>query len=230
MKQKNVLFLLLLGSQLSADPILTFFFRDFPQVDLARQTMDKLKKPHAIAKRTLLGLTSYNPIAGIFSTYYGFINVSDYMGQTSFPRKQSKGIIKLFITNKISPVMMFNNTVSHWELVPGAQAAAYTLELKEDPATKLSLWLVKKGTVPENGQIPATESLIILAKPYNVYIPLGATLSSQDVNLELPDIYAKKGISSTRNALYMLNLTFLFRPVDLLYKKEKTRYGSLVAE
>ncbi len=230
MKQKTVLFLLLLGSQLSADPILTFFFRNFPQVDLAQRTMDKLKKPHAIAKRTLLGLTSHNPIAGIFSTYYGFINVSDYIGQTSFPRKQSKGEIKLFITNKISPVMMFNNTVSHWELVAGAPAAAYTLELKEDPETKLSLWLVNQGTVPQNGQIPATESLIILAKPHNVYMPLGATLSSQDTNLELPDIYAKKGISSTRNALYMLNLTFLFRPVDLLYKKEKKRYGTLVAE
>lgn len=230
MKQKMVLGLLLLVSQLSADPILTFFFRTFPQEDLASQTLLKFKKPHALAKRTLMGLTAHNPIAGIFSTYYGFINVSDYMGQTSFPRKQSKGFINLFVTNKISPVMMFNNTVSHWEIVPGTPAAAYTLELKEDPETELSLWLVKQATVPKNGQLPATESLIILAKPQNIYVPLGATLSSQDANLELPDMYAKKGISSIRNALYMLNLTFLFRPVDLLYKKEKKRYGSLVTE
>ena len=230
MNQKSILFLLLLAPPLSADPILTFFFRSFPSEHLAQHTMHKLKKPHALAKRTLQGLTAHNPIAGIFSTYFGFLNVSDFIGQTSFPRKQSKGLITLFVTNKISPVMMFNNTVSHWQLVPGTPAAAYSLELKEDPVTKLSLWIVKKKVVPETGQIPATESLIIIAKPANIYVPLGATLTSQEANLVLPNMYARKGISSTRNALYMLNLTFLFRPVDLLYKKEKKRYGTLVAE
>lgn len=230
MKQKIVLFLLLAASQLSADPILTFFFRPFSQEKPTQQTLRKLKKPHAVAKRTMLGLGSHNLVAGIFSTYYGFLNVSSFIGQTSFPRKQSKGIISVIITQRISPIMMFNNTVSHWELTPGAKAAAYTFALKEDPETKLSLWEVSKAKVPENGQLQPTESIIILAKPNNVYVPIGATIAHQDANLKLPDMYVKPGINTTRNALYMLNLTFLFKPVDLLYKKEKTRYGTLVAE
>ena len=102
--------------------------------------------------------------------------------------------------------------------------------LKEDEETKLQLWQVSKIPTPENNQIPATESLVIIAKPHNIHIPLGATLTTQDANLMLPTMYVKKGINSTRNALYMLNLNFLFRPIDLLYKREAKRYGTLVSE
>ena len=230
MKFKNILFLLLLVPVIQADPIVTFFFRDYPNQDLAQHILQKLRKPQAIAKRALQGLALHNPRAGIFSTYYGFLNVSDYMGQTSFPRKQSKGLITAYITNKISPIMMFQNTVSHWELVPGTPAQAYTFDLKENPETKLPLWVVSKAEIDPTGQIPGQDSLIIIAQPSNVYVPLGATLSSQDANLKLPDMYVKKGIATTRNALYMLNLTFLFRPVDEQFKIEKKRFGLLIKE
>ncbi len=230
MKQKSVLFLLLLASEISAGHILTFFFVPFSNEDSARHMANKFKKPHAVAKRSLLNLGGGNPIEGIFSTYYGFLNVSDSIGQTSFPLRQSKKPLTVITTQKISPIMMFNNTVSHWELVPGSPAAAYTFAFKEDKETKLSLWEVSQAAVPENGQIPPTDTLIILAKPKNIYVPLGATLAAQDANLKLPNILARRGINTVRNALFMLNISFLFRPVDLLYKKEKTRYGTLLAE
>ncbi len=229
-KTKNILFLLLLAPALQADPIVTFFFRDYPSESNAQHALQKLRKPQAIAKRSLQGLALSNPKAGIFSTYYGFLGVSDYMGQTSFPRKQSKGAITVYISNRISPIMMFKNTVSHWELAPGTPAKAYTLNLEEDPSTKLLVWVVNEAEINPNGQIPGQDSLLIIAKPSNVYVPLGATLSSQDANLKLPDMYVKKGIATTRNALYMLNLTFLFRPVDELFKIEKKRFGSLIQE
>lgn len=230
MNQKIVGFLLLLMPLMHADPVITFFFRDYPTVDYAQYMLQKMTKPHGIAKRSLEGLLNHNRIAGIFSTYYGFLNVSDQSGQTLFPRKQSKGTITIVISNKITPIMMFKSTVSHWQLVPGTPAAFYTCDLKEDEETKLQIWNVTKIATPENNIIPATESLVIIAKPHNVYLPVGASLSSQDANLLLPTMYIKKGIHSTRNALYMLNLTFLFRPVDLLFKREKKRYGVMVAE
>ena len=196
MKQKSILFLLLAASQLSADPVLTFFFKPFPQEHLVQRTLNGLKKSHGVSKRSLLSLGSANQIAGIFSTYYGFINVSDAMGQTSFPRKQSKGTLTVIATQKISPIMMFNNTVSHWEAVPGSEIAAYSFSLQEDPETKLSLWQVSEGTIPEDGQLKPTDSLIIIVKPKNLYIPLGATLAHPDANLKLPDMYIKQGIKT----------------------------------
>jgi len=84
-------------SALQADPILTFFFRNYPAVELAQSTLSKMRKPNAIAKRSLEGLMHHNRIAGIFSSYYGFLNVSGQSGQTSFPRKQSKGDITIVI-------------------------------------------------------------------------------------------------------------------------------------
>jgi hypothetical protein len=230
MKQSTILFLLCATFQLSADPILTFFFKPFPLQPTSQRTLQKLKKPHAIAKRTLQGLGSANLVAGIFSSYYGFIDVSNASGQTSFPRKQSKEVISVVITQKVSPVIMFNNTVSHWELVPGSSAAAYRFELKKDPETNLALWHVESAPVPENRQIQPTDSLLIIAKPKNVFIPIGASFAHPDANLKLPDMYIKPGINTVRNALYMLNMNFLFRPIDLLYKREKSRYGTLIAE
>lgn len=213
-----------------ADPIVTFFFRKYPQAELANSTMRTLSKPHGIAKRTLEGVLHHNPISGIFSTYFGFINSSDENGQTMFPRKQSSTKLHLVITNKITPIMMFKNTVSHWELVPGTPAVSYLLEQKEDPETKLIFWQAQKEELPDDNKISSEDSLIIIAKPKNVYVPTGITLSQSDANLILPQLYAKKSIQTNRNALYMLNLAFLFRPIDLLYKKDKLYYETLVAE
>lgn len=230
MKANKLFFLLLFMPKLYADPIVTFFFQDYPTQELANYTLAKMKKPQAIAKKALQGIGAQNPRAGIFSTYYGFLGISNYVGQTSFPRKQSKNSLVVYITNKFTPIMMFQNTVSHWQLVPGVPAEAYYFNLEENPETKLLVWNVSKAPVDPKGNIPAEGSLLILAKPKNLFVPLGASLASQDANLKLPDMYAKKGIATNRNALYILNMNFLFRPVEQQFKVDKKRFGSLVKE
>lgn len=213
-----------------ADPIITFFFHPYPPEQMAPYVVAKFKKPNSIAKQMLEGVLHHNHVAGIFSSYFGFLNVSNENGQTMFPRKQSKPVIQLVITNKITPIIMFQYTVSHWELVPGNPATLYRCEQKEDAETGLTFWDVQKIPPPENNYISPQDSLIILAKPHNIFVPTGIILAKESANLILPDMYIKKGIQTNRNALYMLNLSFLFRPVDLLYKKAKTNYETLVAE
>ena len=211
-----------------ADPVITFFFKEYPYQEMAPYLMSKLKKPNGIAKRTLEGMFQHNRTAGIFSSYFGFLNSSDQNGQTTFPRKHSNTKIKLIITDKIMPVMMFQSTVSHWELIPGTPAILYDCEQKEDPSTQLTYWNIAQGTLPENNQISPNDALIIFAKPKNIYVPIGASLAKQEPNLIIPDMYIKKGIQTARNAMYVLNLSFLFRPIDLLYKKSNKAYGALV--
>ncbi len=233
MKQINqIIFIgicLLLTQSISADPIITFFFRDYPNAELSR-TMDKLKRPHGIAKQHLKALMNPNRVSGIFATYFGFLNTSSLTGQIMFPRKQSNANFQLVISNKITPIMMFQNTISHWELEPGTPAEVYTVELKEDESTGLFFWNIQIAPLPENKQLSQTNSIIIIAKPHNLYVPTGITLTKESANLILPDIYVKKGILSVRNALYVLNLSLFFQPIDLLYKKEKTKYESLIKE
>lgn len=232
MKYKLTLALLALLAQisLSADPVLTFFFRDYPALSSESFSVEKFRKPHSIAKRTIEGVTQHNRIAGIFSCYFGFLNASNQNGQTSFPRKQSNPALKILITDKISPVMMFQTMVSHWELVPGSQAELYNCTQKTDDSTKLSFWEIEQGELPNDKIISPTDTLIIFAKPKNIYVPTGITLAPTGANLILPDMYVKKGIQSITNALYVLNFSFLFRPIDLLYKKAPTYYESLVDE
>lgn len=213
---------------ITADPVLTFFLKDYPDQETASYLLGKLKKPNALAKQTVAGIFQHSNTGGIFSSYFGFLNSSDHNGQTTFPRKHSNTKLKLIITDKIMPVMMFNLTVSHWELIPGTPAVLYEIVQQEDPTTKLTYWNVTLGTLPDNKQLAPTDSIILFAKPKNIYVPLGVTLAEQGPNLILPDMYVKKGIQTTRNALYVLNLSFLFRPIDLLYKKSSMSYESLV--
>ncbi len=234
MKQINQFFFvslwLLISHSIIADPVLTFFFKNYPEVGLAQRTLDKLRRPHGIAKEHLRALMNPNPIGGIFSTYYGFLNASSKAGQILFPRKQSKASFQIVISNKITPIKMFKTTISHWELEPGTPAALYNLELQEDESTQLSFWQMKEAPIPEDNRLDAVSSIIIFAKPHNIHVPTGITLTTPSANLILPDIYVKKGISSVRNALYVLNLSMFFRPIGLLYKKGKTKYESLIKE
>ncbi len=221
---------LLCFSPLSADPIISFFFREYPVEQRASSLLTQLKKSHGIAKQTLQGIMNPHPVAGIFSSYFGFLNVSDYNGQTTFPRKQSRPVLDIIITSKITPIIMFQHTVSHWELVPGTPATMYHAELKEDPDTQLSFWDIEKSALPADNHIPVQDALIIIAKPENIIVPTGITPLHPSANLTLPDMYVKPGIQTARNALYVLNISFLFRPIDLLYKKEKTKYETLINE
>jgi hypothetical protein len=220
----------LLRSPLKADPIITFFFRTYPSAETAAVLAAGLRKSHTIAAHTIHGTVGHNPIAGIFSSYFGFINVSDTNGQTMFPRKQSSPLLFIVITNKISPIIMFQYTLSHWELIPGVEARMYRAEQKEDADTGLTLWDIKDEPLPIDNKIPVQNSLIIIAKPSNIVVPTGITLVQPSANLLLPEMYVKKTMQSARNALYMLNLSLFFRPIDLLYKKAKLSYETLVNE
>ena len=121
--------ILLFPKLVIAGPVVTFFFRDSPITpERAEEISRKLRKPHGIAKRTLEGLTDHHPVSGIFSTYFGFLQVSSINGQVTFPRKQGSGDLQVIVTNKITPILMFENTISHWELEPGTPAVLYNVD------------------------------------------------------------------------------------------------------
>ena len=223
--------LLIISSSLTAGPVITYFFKEFPMTKArAEEVSKKFCRANSIARCTLEGLTRHYPVSGIFSTYFGFLQVSNANGQTTFPRKQSNPALKVIVTNKITPIVMFANTISHWELETGTPAAIYNFELKTDEQTQLIYWDVKRAPSPEGNKIPSLNSIIIIAKPRHVYVPKGITLAKEDANLILPDMYIKKGINTNRNALYMLNLASFFRPVDMLFQKDKLSVDSLVEE
>jgi hypothetical protein len=209
---------------------LALYFRPYPSNEQHAATLaDKLQSPGKIAKHTVKGLAGHSLVAGIISTYAGFLQVSDYNGFTYFPRKHSSPKIYLVITKKMTPMVMFAQTVHHWELNPGVDAHMFLIERKKDDETQTVFFDVQAAPLPEDHIIPL-EAIVILAKPADLYVPLGITLTNDSENWLLPDIYVKKGINVVDNMLYLLNMSHLFRPVELEYKKENLRYRAQFIE
>lgn len=216
--------LLSMASCVSADPIITLFLREYPaDTESAQSMVNKMSKPGKIARYRAHDITHQPLVAGIFSTYAGYLEVSSYNGQLTFPRRHDKPLIYLAITPRITPMIMFANTIHHWEFEPSAPAALFICERKKDEKTALYFWDMKNIPLPDNNIIPL-ESLVIIAKPQNFYVPTGITLTHETPNLLLPDIYVKKGINKLTHSLYVLNLTHFFSPEQFMYKKEPTRY------
>lgn len=209
---------------LSADPVITLFLREYPNdVNHAQAVVNKLNKPGKIAQYKTKQISNQPTVAGIFSTYAGYLTASSYNGQITFPRKHDKPLLYLVITPIITPIIMFANTIHHWQLEPTIPAALFTCERKNDETTGLAFWEVKQLAQPENNIIPL-QALVLIAKPQNFYVPEGVTVTHETENLLLPDVYVKKGINKLKNALYILDLSHFFSPEQFLYKKELLNY------
>ncbi len=228
----TILPLFCLFIKLNADHVITMFMEPYPlmaQSQQARVFINKLKKPGKIAKEHIKALGS-NPITkGIFSTYGGYLAMSNNDGQTTFARKHVLPVIYLLITNKITPVLMAGNTIHHWEIEQKTPAKMYKVERLHDETEEIYYWLVQQVPLPENNRIPL-EAITILAKPKHIYVPEGITLTQDSPNLILPSIFIKKGIKTNTNALYILNLRQFFGQLYPTYKKEVARYLSQIQE
>jgi len=215
-----------------ASPVITVFLRPYPEAkptEYAHDVNNKLQKPGKIAQYSLYDPMTHIPTS-VFGTYSGYLALSDQLGQLTFPRKHQAPSLTLVVADKITPIMMLGNTIHHWEIEKDSQAAFYKFERKQDPETSLFYWDVQPTQAPADNILPM-ESIAIIAKPQHIVVPTGVTLTEDSPHLILPNIYVKRGIEKLSNALYLLNISQFFGPLDTLYKTDKVdRYRSQVKE
>lgn len=212
-----------------ADPVITFFMKPYgPCIshNKPEELSAQLQKPHKLAKKTLADLNTCPPVAGILSTYAGYLALSDAQGQTTFPKKHILPLVYLLITPKITPVLIAGNTIHHWEISEPHQAIMYKIERIHNEADELYYWNITKVPIPTNHRVPL-ESITILLKPSHVHVPEGISLTEESNNLILPSIFVKKGTKINTTALYMLNVRQFFGHSSPLYKKGTRRYMTL---
>jgi len=217
--------------QLYADANITVFFREFPTDSAAhaQYTMEKsFGNPKKFARTQLESIVCRNLRAGIWGTYAGFVALSNADGQMTFPRKHEKAELLIIITPKITPIIMFEQTVHHWELAPDAPVAMYRYKRKQDDETHQFYWQVKPMETIVNNIIPH-EGLVLLAKPDHLYVPLGITITHETPNLLLPPIYVKRGFNLVSNSLYLLNINHLFDHARIKDKLEPLRMTTQIA-
>jgi hypothetical protein len=160
-------------------------------------------------------------VAGIFFSYAGFLDISTMSGQVIFPRRWLQPDLQFLITDKLTPILIVGNTIDHWELEAGTPAQLYNMKRSWDDAARLFYWEVSAADLPEDKQhsFDPRNTIIMFAKPRHVYVPLGATPTTGDPNLILPDIYVRQPIQTPANSMYLLSLRQFFGPIGVLNQK-----------
>lgn len=212
-----------------ASPVITLFMKPYGSCATKNDSDTlsiRLQKPHKLAKDTLASFNNCPPVAGILSTYAGYLALSNADGQTTFPKKHILPFVYLLITPKIAPILIAGNTIHHWEIAEPHLATMYKVERIHDNQQELYYWNITEVPIPTNQRVPL-ESITILTKPAHVYVPLGTTLTEESNNLILPPIFIKKRTKINTTALYMLNVRQFFGHSSPLYKKGTKRYLTL---
>ena len=200
----------------SIDSVITMFIHRYPDIQLPadKETLDtiskKLSQPGYLTNRMMKSKRVETGVRGVSSFYLGYISLSDHNGQITFPRKQQKATINLLITRKIQPVyIVAPETIANWMLDKHETAEMYQFTLHQDSETKLYYIYTKKIEVPKDRMI-SLDTIILIAKPENIVVPEGATITHYSPNLILPDIYTKKHFDISYNALYTVSIKQYF--------------------
>lgn len=217
--------LLLLSTSHVFGAVISVTFREYPIIQdsyKANKIANKLTQPGKQAKHKMKSYSrKKHLVAGIFGTYAGYLTVSDLFGNLIFPRLHSGSFVYIIVTTKMTPIMMIGNTIHHWELEEGTPAKMYKAELKQDDQIKLFFWDMQEVPLPENKIIPSAQSIVIMARPQDIYVPLGVTPTHESPHLLLPELYVKKSINKLSHALYMLNINLFFGTIHERAKANK---------
>ena len=208
---------------LYTEPIISFFLRSYPDV---AKDLKRIKKGKSVASAHSFDVM---PFAGLYAIYGGMIQVSDAHGQITFLRKHTDEAIYLVVTTQIIPIVMFHNTIHHWEINPDISTTIYRIERDQDPQTKIFFWDVQLAAMPPDNVLPAN-AIVLFAKPTNVYVPLGVTPTNNLPHLFLPDIYIRKGVNPVKNALFVLTINQLFGNLESVYTKRPKAYSYRIKE
>lgn len=213
-------FLFLIISPSLNAAVIALSFEQYPVIgtqEESKKLVDKLAHPGKIAKHLLRSIQNKNIISGIFGTYAGFLGISDWNGRMTFPRMQNSDTIYLIVTTKMSPVLMLANTIHHWELEEGTPVAYYKAERAFDSETEQTYWNIARAELPKDNIIPLA-SVLIFARPKDIVVPLGDTVSAKSPHLLLPKMYVKRSINRISNALYVININQFFASLQMTGK------------
>ncbi len=209
---------------LNGENIITFFIRPYHTSDeiTHEDFTEALQEPGKLARTLLKSLVEVGHFQGVLASYYGYITASDYTGQITFPRKKVHPELNLLITQMVEPVMWLGATVHHLEILSSMPAQMYRISRQQDPETQIFYWDTQPKELPENRRI-TLDTIILFAKPDNIIVPVGITLTDDSPMLVLPDIYATRELNTAVEALRVLKIRHFFGPVRFNYSQQNDK-------
>jgi hypothetical protein len=218
--------------KLETDHVITLFMHPIDVADI-NQEVEKfsqaLNTPGKLTRR-LFKESLKSVDRGVYVSYAGFVDRLNANGQVVFPRKNQSDTITLIVTQKIDPVVLRGNTVEFFIRNEKYPIQYYQMSRNLDPKTQFHYWETKKIPAPISKKI-SPSTIVLFAKPDQIYIPEGKSIAMKGPNLLLPPIYPTQALAHNQkniNALSFLNINKYFEPIKLQRKYMKTRYGQLI--
>lgn len=204
---------------------INMFVRDYPQEELKKHPRNFTAET---INKQVMKSRFYQPVElGVYGIHNGYLARTNDIGLLSFPRDPVQEEFTLVVTQAIKPIFMLDNTINNWSLATPAESALFRVKRFKDPETKLFYWKVQELNVPSNKYIPL-HFIIIIAKPEDVYVPLGVTPTTKLPNLVLPPIYVKRGLDRINQALFILQIKQFFAPVTTISKQDQLSRSTLI--
>lgn len=221
-----LIFTLFVSNFINSEPMIILFVRAYPAFffqEHAQRLSKSVAKPGSIARKKfhLVAQKDFS-VAGLLALYGGFFTFSDPSGLIMFPLLHAASSITIAVTPKVTPIVMIQNTIHHWEVEDDTPIALYTITHTKDPLTHIAFVTVESIPIPAD-KILKPEVLILLDNPSNVYIPLGASIAEDSPHFLVPDVYIKKSPSPTV-PLYLLPINHYFGTFTPQYKQLTTEY------
>lgn len=225
------------GSIHTINSEIILFLDQYPKIKIPKnkETVEslskKLKQPSFISKKQWEHKRLSSGVPGIMSLYLGEVCLSDKNGQLTFPRGGLQApIINLIVTKGIQPVyIVAPATVHNWMLDQQKPAEMYQFKYNKDQETELYYIETTKVPLPQDSMIPLG-TIIIIADPSSVFVPLGATITHYSPNLILPHIYIKKNFDFSYNALYTNSIKQYFDSIRSEYKPEELTVAKIMTK
>jgi len=214
----------------SFDHIITFYLQEYPTITPEPAIKEENNQNSLIPEHIGYHLPPFIPPSsqeGIFASYFGYLQKSNFDGQITLPLI-GKTPKKLLITTSIIPIWMVGNTIHHWEIKSDTdtiKTKLYSIEQEHDEPTNLYYWNVKELPLPKN-KIITLDTILLFTDPQSIYVPLGIYLTNNNPQVILPTLYVKKNNDTIIPPLLMLNVTQFFSFLSNEYKKYNDLYYS----
>lgn len=150
-------------------------------------------------------------ISGFIALYGGYVDYSDLNGNISFPLIHKEHLVYLVVTPKIEAVRLHANTVAYEGLLKNEKSKIYKIEKKKE---NTFYWRVTEEKRPKHSQIDPF-SIVLLTKPKNIVVPTGDFITTQNINLVIPNVYVVGNIDQAKTLFNFLDIRRFFEQVQV---------------
>lgn len=235
---KNLFCFIILSCSISIYTInntIILFLDKYPKIKIPKnkETKEslskKLKQPAYVYKKKWQQKRLSSGAQGVMAMYLGNTSLSDKDGQVIFMRGHQKPSVNLLVTQGIQPVyILAPATVQNWMLDKNKPAKMYQFNFDKDQETELYYIEAKEILLPQDHMIPL-ETIIIIADPSSIFVPLGATITQYNGgNLILPNIYIKNNFDYSYNVLYTNSVKQYFDSIQSQYKQDELAVAKII--